>query len=73
MSWFVQLVDCRKKISVKKKEPAWEPGDLLVTDHFCCNRAALNFDTLLEGSWGGATSSCFLSGIVGRVGAEMVR
>lgn len=50
---------------------------LLVNSHFCCNLAALNFDTLFGGSWGGggsgATSSCFLSRMVGRAGGAMVR
>lgn len=45
--------------------------------HFCCSLAALNLDTLLGacsgGGTSGATSSCFLSSMVGKAGGTMVR
>ena len=50
--------------------------NFLVTLHLFC-RPALNFETLLGGSTGGAASvvpsSCFLSSIVGKAGGAMVR
>lgn len=52
-------------------------GNLIVNLHFCCSRVALNFDTFFGACWGTgaseATSSCFLSRIVGRAGGAMVR
>lgn len=61
----------------KKKGVSVKAGCFLFNSHFCCNLAALNFDTLFGACWGGAmsgaTSSCFLSGMVGRAGGAMVR
>lgn len=54
----------KKETAIRSKE-----------SHFCCSRAALNFDTLLGGSRGTSepTSSCFLSRIVGSAGGVIVR
>lgn len=61
----------------KKQTKLWKYGYLLIKSQFCCSLAALNFDTLFGACWGrapsGATSSCFLSSIVGRAGGVMVR
>lgn len=69
------LVFKKKQTGKKKQRRNYR---LLVNSHFCCIRAALNLDSLLGACWGGgpsgaATSSCFLSSMVGRAGGAMVR
>lgn len=73
--FFFKKKQTNRKNKTKKKLP-WNMG-LLVNSHFCCIRAALNLDSFLGACWGGgpsgATSSCFLSSMVGRAGGAMVR
>lgn len=69
----------RKQVCLPQETKEEINDDLYIffVGHFCWSLAALNFDTFFGICWGKATSvatsSCFLSGMVGRAGGAMVR
>lgn len=70
-------MSCRKQVVFFYEQPTEKSHLSMQSSQFCCNLAALNFDTLLGFCCGngvsGTSSSCFLSSIVGRAGGVMVR